>query len=729
MNQNTTDHQPQERLEGSVERVTFHSEETGFFVVRTKVRGYRELVTITGSTPAITAGEYIESFGIWVNDPRHGLQFQAKSVKMIVPTNLEGMQKYLGSGMVKGIGPHFAKRLVKHFGEQVFDVIEHQPERLLELDGIGKVRQEKITSAWQEQKVVRDIMVFLQSHGVGTARAVRIYKTYGEDAVEKVCANPYQLALDIHGIGFKTADQIAQRLGIEPTSLIRARAGIRHVLQEISGNGHCAAPFEELVQSGEKLLDIPDTVLRQAINEELVAENLIAQNIDGVPCVFLTPLFHAEQGVANHIRQLAQGHTFWQGIDLNKAIPWVEQQNHIQLSASQQDAIRRVIHNKFCVITGGPGVGKTTVVNSILTIIAAKKAHVTLCAPTGRAAKRLTESTGREATTIHRLLEFDPKQFDFKRNAKKLLETDFLVVDETSMVDVVLMNQLLRAVANNTAVLLVGDVDQLPSVGPGSVLADIINSNTVPIAKLTEIFRQAATSKIITNAHSINRGYSPKVSEKDEQSDFYFMEVDEPELIQAKLIYSVSERIPKRFNVDPINDIQVLTPMNRGGLGARSLNLALQEKLNGDAHPKLTRFGWTYAPGDKVIQNVNNYDKEVFNGDIGRVQSIDAESGELLICFEGRDVAYEQHELDELSLAYATTIHKSQGSEYPVVVIPIATQHFTLLERNLLYTGVTRGKQLVILIGQKKAVAMAVHNVKSSKRLTYLLQTLQALFK
>lgn len=729
MNQNTTNHQPQERLEGSVERVTFHSEETGFFVVRAKVRGYRELVTITGSTPAITAGEYIESFGIWVNDPRHGLQFQAKSVKMIVPTNLEGMQKYLGSGMVKGIGPHFAKRLVRHFGEQVFDVIEHQPERLLELEGIGKVRQEKITSAWQEQKVVRDIMVFLQSHGVGTARAVRIYKTYGEDAVDKVCANPYQLALDIHGIGFKTADQIAQRLGIEPTSLIRARAGIRHVLQEISGSGHCAAPFDELVQSGEKLLDIQDTVLRQAINEELVAENLVAQNIDGVPCVFLTPLFHAEQGVANHIHRLAQGHTFWQGIDLTKAIPWVEQQNHIQLSASQQDAIRQVIHNKFCVITGGPGVGKTTVVNSILTIIAAKKAHVTLCAPTGRAAKRLSESTGREATTIHRLLEFDPKQFDFKRNAKKPLETDFLVVDETSMVDVVLMNQLLRAVADNTAVLLVGDVDQLPSVGPGSVLADIINSNTVTVAKLTEIFRQAATSKIITSAHSINKGYSPKVSEKGEKSDFYFMEVDEPELIQAKLIYSVSERIPKRFNVDPINDIQVLTPMNRGGLGARSLNLALQEKMNGDAHPKITRFGWTYAPGDKVIQNVNNYDKEVFNGDIGRVQSVDSESGELLINFEGRDVAYEMHELDELSLAYATTIHKSQGSEYPVVVIPIATQHFTLLERNLLYTGVTRGKQLVILIGQKKAVAMAVHNVKSSKRLTYLQQTLQALFK
>ncbi|WP_027710096.1 ATP-dependent RecD-like DNA helicase [Zooshikella ganghwensis] len=729
MNQNTTNHQPQERLEGSVERVTFHSEETGFFVVRAKVRGYRELVTITGSTPAITAGEYIESFGIWVNDPRHGLQFQAQSVKMIVPTNLEGMQKYLGSGMVKGIGPHFAKRLVKHFGEQVFDVIEHQPERLLELEGIGKVRQEKITSAWQEQKVVRDIMVFLQSHGVGTARAVRIYKTYGEDAVDKVCANPYQLALDIHGIGFKTADQIAQRLGIEPTSLIRARAGIRHVLQEISGNGHCAAPFEELVLSGEKLLEIPDTVLRQAINEELVAENLVAQNIDGVPCVFLTPLFHAEQGVANHIHRLARGHTFWQGIDLTKAIPWVEQQNHIQLSASQQDAIRQVIHNKFCVITGGPGVGKTTVVNSILTIIAAKKAHVTLCAPTGRAAKRLSESTGREATTIHRLLEFDPKQFDFKRNAKKPLETDFLVVDETSMVDVVLMNQLLRAVADNTAVLLVGDVDQLPSVGPGSVLADIINSNTVTVAKLTEIFRQAATSKIITNAHSINKGYSPKVSEKGEKSDFYFMEVDEPELIQAKLIYSVSERIPKRFNVDPINDIQVLTPMNRGGLGARSLNLALQEKMNGDAHPKITRFGWTYAPGDKVIQNVNNYDKEVFNGDIGRVQSVDSESGELLINFEGRDVAYEMHELDELSLAYATTIHKSQGSEYPVIVIPIATQHFTLLERNLLYTGVTRGKQLVILIGQKKAVAMAVHNVKSSKRLTYLQQTLQALFK
>ncbi|MDB2384656.1 ATP-dependent RecD-like DNA helicase [Endozoicomonas sp.] len=715
-----TDHQPVLRLEGAVERVTFHSEESGFFVIRVKCKGQRDLVTMTGSTPSITAGEYVETSGIWFNDVRHGVQFKVQQIKTVTPTTIEGIEKYLGSGMVKGIGPHFAKRLVKAFGEQVFDIIEETPDRLMELEGIGKKRREKITSAWSEQKVVREIMVFLQSHGVGTARAVRIYKTYGDQAVAKVQENPYRLALDIHGIGFKTADQLAMQLGIDRVSLIRAQAGVRHVLQEFSGEGHCAQYFQKLVDSSVKLLEIPEETIKDAIQVEVNEGRLTPETIKEEPCLFLTPLHRAELGVANHVNRLLKGESSWSAIDLDKAIPWAEKKNAIQLSASQKEAVEQAVRKKFCIITGGPGVGKTTVVNSILKIIVAKRAHVTLCAPTGRAAKRLSESTGQEATTIHRLLEFDPSKFDFKKNAENPMETDLLVVDESSMVDIVLMNQLLRAVPDNAAVLLVGDVDQLPSVGPGAVLGDLMESGKVPVARLTEIFRQAATSQIITGAHAINRGQAPRQSRKGEDTDFYYMTGQEPEELFAKLMSVVTKRLPEKFGFDPVKDIQVLAPMNRGGLGARSLNVALQEALNADAHPKVTRFGWTFAPGDKVIQTVNNYDKEVFNGDIGTVSTIDVEEGELMIDFEDREVNYQVNELDEVSLAYATTIHKSQGSEYPCVVIPMAMQHFTLLERNLLYTGVTRGKQLVVLIGQPKAVGMAARNVKSARRLTNL---------
>lgn len=715
-----TDHQPMVHLQGSVERVTFHSEASGFFVIRVKCKGQRELVTMTGNTPSITPGEFVDASGIWFNDHKHGVQFKVKHIKTVTPNTLEGIEKYLGSGMVKGIGPHFAKRLVKAFGEQVFDIIEANPERLMELDGIGKKRREKITSAWSEQKVIREIMVFLQSHGVGTARAVRIYKTYGDQSVEKVRENPYRLALDIHGIGFKTADQLAQQLGIARDSLIRAQAGVRHVLQELSGNGHCAWPFQGLVADAVKLLEIPENTIRDAIQCEINEERLTPETINEQPCLFLTPLHRAEQGIANHVNRLLSGKSFWADIDLEKAIPWVEGKNSIGLSGSQKKAVEQAVRSKFCIITGGPGVGKTTTVNSILKIIQAKRARVTLCAPTGRAAKRLSESTGQEATTIHRLLDFDPSAFDFKRNADNPLETDLLIVDECSMVDVVLMNQLLRAVPDNSAVLLVGDVDQLPSVGPGSVLSDLIDSGKLPVARLTEIFRQAATSKIITGAHAINKGLPPKPAKKGEDTDFYYLIGEEPEELFQKLMAVVTRRLPQKFGFDPVNDIQVLAPMNRGGLGARSLNVALQEALNPDAHPKVTRYGWTYAPGDKVIQTVNNYDKDVFNGDIGRVKSIDIEEGELIIDFDGREVLYQINELDEVSLAYATTIHKSQGSEYPCVVIPMAMQHYTLLERNLLYTGVTRGKQLVVLLGQPKAVGMAARSVKSTRRITNL---------
>jgi exodeoxyribonuclease V alpha subunit len=692
-------------------------------VLRIKVRGQRDLVTVIGSAATITPGEYVECTGAWTNDRQHGLQFKTQHLRVIPPSTLEGIEKYLGSGMVKGIGPHFAKKLVRAFGEQVFDIIEREPDRLLELEGIGPKRKERVTQAWAEQKVVREIMVFLQSHGVGTARAVRIYKTYGDRAVERVEENPYRLALDIHGIGFKTADAIAQRLGIPRDALMRAQAGVRHVLQEIAGDGHCAAYRENLVESAVKLLEIPAPIIEQAIEEELAQENLVAEPIQEKPALFLTPLHRSERGIAEHIDRLA-GEPSWGHIEPAKAIPWVEEKTGLSLSESQRKAVAQAVNNKVTVITGGPGVGKTTVVNSILRIIRAKGVKVLLCAPTGRAAKRLSESTNTEAKTIHRLLEFDPKIMGFKCNQDEPLDGELVVVDEVSMVDTVLMNQLLRAVPDHCALLLVGDVDQLPSVGPGAVLADMIGSGAVPTMRLTEIFRQAASSKIIVNAHRINQGQMPERSVKAE-SDFYFIGADTPEEIHEKLMQVVTERIPKRFGLDPIDDVQVLTPMNRGGLGARSLNVELQQRLNPSAEPRVTRFGWTYAPGDKVIQTVNNYDKDVFNGDIGRVVRIDEEEGLVFIDYDGRRVEYETGELDEVSLAYATSVHKSQGSEYPAVVVPLAMQHYMLLERNLLYTAVTRGKKLVVVIGQAKALARAVKRLGSVKRLTNLQHRLQ----
>ena len=716
---------PQEPLNGTVERVTFHSEASGFCVLRTKVKGHRDVVTVIGSAASITAGEYIECQGVWVNDKTHGLQFKAATLKVVAPTTLEGIEKYLGSGMVKGIGPHFAKKLVKAFGEAVFDVIEQTPEKLLHLDGIGKKRTERITSAWEEQKAIRNIMVFLQSYGVGTARAVRIYKTYGDSAIEKVRENPYRLALDIYGIGFKTADMLAQRLGIEKDAPIRAQAGVRHVLQELCSNGHCAATVEQLIGSGQTLLELETPLLQAAVEHEIKVENLISDTIDDKACVFLPNLYRAEMGVAERISILLQGKPPWDKIDIEKALPWAEEKTKLHLSDSQRAAIKTIVKHKVSIITGGPGVGKTTIVDSLIKILQGKRMGIKLCAPTGRAAKRMQETTGLTAKTIHRLLEFDPKVYGFKHNQDNPLALDVLIVDETSMLDISLMHALLKALPPTAALILVGDVDQLPSVGSGQVLADLIASGVIPVVHLTEIFRQAKNSQIIVNAHRINEGKMPLGNQGE--SDFYTVYLETPEAIHDKLMQLVSERIPKKYNCNPIDDIQVLTPMNRGGLGARALNVSLQQLLNGNSEPKITRFGWTFSPGDKVIQTVNNYDKEVFNGDIGVIDIIDESEGLVYIHYDNRRIEYEFGELDEVSLAYATSIHKSQGSEYPIVVIPLATQHFTLLARNLVYTGVTRGKQLVILVAQKKAVGMAVHKADSHARLTKLRQRLIAL--
>jgi len=710
---------PTEHLAGTVERVTFHSEDTGFCVLRVKVRGHRDLVTVVGTAPTITPGEFIESAGWWVTDRTHGLQFKTTQLRVVPPTTIEGIERYLGSGMVKGIGPHFARKLVQAFGAEVFDVIAQTPARLQELDGIGPKRTARVVAAWTEQQVIREIMVFLHGHGVGTARAVRIYKTYGAEAIARVQENPYRLALDIYGIGFKTADTLAQRLGIPRDAVIRAQAGVRHVLQTFADDGHCAVVQAELVEATTTLLEIPLSTITHAIALELQDERLVADTIDGQPCLLLAPLARAEAGVASQLLHLLDGAPPWGQIDPAKAIPWVEQQTGRTLAASQRAAVAQVLTGKVTVITGGPGVGKTTIVTSILQALRAKRMRVLLCAPTGRAAKRLSEATGLEAKTIHRLLEFDPKGLGFLHGATNPLAADLVVIDEVSMVDVVLMAQLLRAIPDQAAVLMVGDVDQLPSVGPGAVLADIIASGRIPTVTLTEIFRQAATSQIIVNAHRINQGQMPVTPEAGD-SDFYVIPAETPEDIQAKLLRVVTERIPQRFGLHPIRDVQVLTPMNRGSLGARALNVALQAALNPDATPRVTRFGWTYAPGDKVLQTLNNYDKDVYNGDIGQVVQVDLEEGVVVVGFDGREVTYDVAELDEVALAYATTVHKSQGSEYPAVVIPLATQHYPMLARNLLYTGVTRGKQLVVLIGQPKACALAVRNVRAMRRLTTL---------
>lgn len=706
----------QSLISGSVERITYHNEENGFCIIRVKAKGHRDFVTVKGKVATIHAGEFIEGGGEWINDRNYGMQFQSKWLRVVPPTTLEGIQKYLGSGMIKGIGSHFAKILVKAFGEDVFTIIEDQPERLHSLPGIGKKRINIITKAWEEQKVVRSIMLFLQSNGVGTARAVRIYKTYGEDAIAIVSDNPYRLALDIRGIGFKTADELALRLGIPQDSVQRAQAGVRHVLQEICSEGHCAAQEQHLIEKSVELLAVPVELIRTAIEAELQDNRIIREMIDDMPCIYLDKLYHAENSVAQQITRLIQGEqTKWSMINIDDALQKTQQQVKIQLSPSQHKAVVNSLHNKVSIITGGPGVGKTTVVNTIIKVIHSTTAKVTLCAPTGRAAKRLSESTSLEAKTIHRLLEFNPSSYSFKYNRDKPLDTDFLVCDEASMIDVSLMNSLLKAIPSHASVLIVGDIDQLPSVGSGAVLSDMIESGVISTARLTDIFRQAKTSRIIVNAHRINEGKAPFESIKGEKSDFFTIHAHNAEDVYNKLIKVVTKRLPQAFNLNPIDDIQILTPMNRAGLGAKSLNLELQKALNGHSENKITKYGNTFAVGDKIIQTVNNYDKDVFNGDLGRIKHINHDESEVKIDFDNRSVIYDFNELDEIDLAYATTIHKSQGSEYPAVVIPLAMQHYTMLQCNLLYTGVTRGKQLVVLVGEKKQFFLQ-RKTKNSKK-------------
>jgi len=713
-----------ESIAGSVERITFHSEETGFCVLRVSVKGHRGLVTVVGFSPSLTLGERIECQGHWHQDPKFGLQFKAEQLKCIQPNTTQGIEKYLSSGMVKGIGEHFAKKLTETFGDTVFDVIEKTPEALLTLEGIGTKRQQQITSAWSAQKGIRSIMVFLQGHGVGTSRAVRIYKTYGEAAIEMVKANPYRLTQDIRGIGFKTADTLAQRLGIPQDSDMRACAGVRYVLKTLCAKGgHCAIESDKLLAEAITLLEIPEALIQQVLTQEEEKEHIQAELINDQPCYYPMRLYRAEVSSAENLSTLMVGSPPWGKINTQISIPPIEKKTGLTFSSSQRAALQKVLQHKVSIITGGPGVGKTTLVQALLWLLKPKNLNVSLCAPTGRAAKRLTEITGLYAKTIHRLLVFDPSTYGFQHNADYPLPLDVLIVDEASMLDLVLFNHLLNAISMHAAIIFVGDVDQLPSVGAGAVLSDLIASEQVATVRLTEIFRQAQQSNIVLNAHRVNKGQMP-LTHTDEESDYFTLYEETPEAIQKTVMHLVTEYLPKACDCHPSYAIQVLAPMHRGPLGCLKLNALLQHALNPTPVATITRFGLTYAVGDKVIQGVNNYDKKVFNGDIGFIDSIDKEEDRIIINFDDQLKTYKLHECDEISLAYAITIHKSQGSEFPIVVMPLATQHYMLLARNLLYTGLTRGKKLVILIGQKKAVSMAVYNTQSTHRLTKLAERL-----
>lgn len=719
---------PPESIAGLIERVTYFNDDNGYAVLKVKVRGERDPVTVVGSLPSASAGEWINAQGFWVQDRQFGRQFKADQLTSTPPTSIEGIEKYLGSGMVKGIGPVYAKKLVAKFGDKIFDTIENSSARLEEIDGIGPKRRRRIKDAWAEQKIVREIMLFLHSHGVSTSRAVRIYKTYGDRAIEKVRQNPYLLARDISGIGFKTADQIAQRLGIPHDSLLRANAGLQHVLLEATNQGHCALPTDLLKDEAGKLLLVPEAIVTQALERALAHRDIVWDSPAGVPMIFLPQLQQAEQEIATRIRALAAAPPNYPPIDFDKAVAWCESKSGKSLAPSQRHALQTALTHRLLVITGGPGVGKTTLVNAILLILRAKSVRVRLCASTGRAAKRLAETTGCEAQTIHRLLGIQAGGGGFAHHPGNPLDCDLLVADECSMIDVPLMSHLLRALPDKAALILVGDVDQLPSVGPGLVLSHLIDSDVLPVVRLTEVFRQAAGSRIITNAHRINHGLLPDLPPRGTESDFYFLEREDPEAIATTLVEFVHHRIPKRYGLDPIRDLQVLCPMNRGSLGIRELNLRLQSALNPPVpdEPTVEKFGWQFRPRDKVMQITNNYDKDIFNGDIGQLTRIDPVEQEVLVRFDQREVAYEFGELDELALAYAITIHKSQGSEFPAIVIPIATQQYLLLQRNLLYTGVTRGKQLVLLIGQKKALGIAIRNHKAEDRCSGLLARLRS---
>ncbi|HNS55768.1 MAG TPA: ATP-dependent RecD-like DNA helicase [Smithellaceae bacterium] len=715
-------------LQGQIERITFTSEDTGYTVAKVKVYGVREPVTVIGNIVNPTPGEIIKMRGEWGNHPKFGEQFKIVFCQTTTPASVHGIEKYLGSGLVKGIGPVMAKRIVKMFQEKTLDVIENEIEKLTAVEGVGQKRIGMIKKAWEEQKEIRAVMIFLQSHGVSSAYAAKIYKRYGNDAIKIVQENPYQMATDIFGIGFLTADKIAQKLGFAKDSELRAQAGILYVLHEMADEGHVYFPYEKLIEKCREMLDIDREIIVLAMaavsmDKRVVIEDInlnLAEYQENNKAVYLSGYYAAEKYLAERLKKLIAAPKSIRRIDSGKAIKWVQERLSLILAEKQIEAVRRAAENKVMVITGGPGTGKTTIINAILKIFSAIKAGIMLAAPTGRAAKRLSEATGQEAKTIHRLLEYNMRRGGFQKNEEYPLDCDLLIVDEASMVDTLLMHHLLKALPVNATFIMVGDVNQLPSVGAGNVLRDIIDSGAIEVVQLNEIFRQAKESSIIVNAHRINEGAFPNlIANQDKLDDFYFIEHEDPQKALELIINLVKERIPQRFGLNCLNDIQVLTPMHKGTVGAGNLNVEIQKALNpGDEG--VQRGGRLYKVHDKVMQVVNNYEKEVYNGDIGMISSIDEEAKEVVVVIDEREIIYDYADLDELVHAYAVSIHKSQGSEYPAVVMPILTQHYVMLQRNLLYTGVTRGKKLVVIVGTKKAMAIAVRNNKTQKRYTLL---------
>ena len=717
-------------LSGQVERITFTNEENGFTIARVKVRGRHEPVTVVGTMMSLMVGEILEMRGEWSTHPKFGEQFKVFEYKTKVPATVYGIRKYLGSGMIKGLGPVMAGRIVDRFGKDTLDIIENHVERLAEVEGIGKKRITMIAGAWDEQREIRDVMLFLQSHGVSTGYAAKIFKHYGNQAIAVVKENPYRLAGDIFGIGFITADQIAAKLGISRDATIRVEAGILYVLNKQSEEGHVYFPYEVLVSRSCEILDVDREPVERALAALAADQKIILEDLnegfdafkENNKAVFLARFYLFETGVAQRLNALVDTAKSIRDIDPVKAIDWVQKKLTITLAANQIKAVGWAIENKVMVITGGPGTGKTTIINAILQILSRLDARIMLAAPTGRAAKRMGETTGYEAKTIHRLLEYSFQKGGFQRNEDKPLDCDVLIVDEASMIDIILMYHLLKAVPPFATFIMVGDVNQLPSVGAGNVLNDIIASGSVPVATLDKIFRQARSSQIVVNAHKINDGIMPSLNTEysaNPLNDFYFIEQEDPEKILDIILELCKTRIPRRFNYDPVNEIQVLTPMHKGVVGAGNLNSRLQAALN-PGEDGIVRGERTFRIDDKVMQIRNNYDKEVFNGDIGRVTAIRWEDREVIITYDDREVVYDFSDLDEIVPAYAISVHKSQGSEYPVVIIPIVTQHYILLQRNLIYTAVTRGKNLVVIVGTRRAMAMGINNNKTLQRFTRL---------
>ena len=698
-----------------VERITYQNPENGYSVLKVKVKGYSDLVTLVGNLLEVPVGSVLLCRGEWKVDKRYGSQFVAATWEETMPATVYGIEKYLGSGLVKGIGPRFARAIVQRFGTETIDIIETEIERLYEVPNIGRKRVAKIRESWEKQKDIKNVMLFLQGYGVSTAYAAKIYREYGKESIDKVRENPYRLADDIWGIGFKTADGIAAKMGYEKEDPRRCRSGILYTLGQLSDEGHVYAGEEQLVKTAGQLLEAGETAIRDTLAGMLQAEDLILDK----DAIYLPPFYHAECGTSRRLRDLAQstGRSLFDGLFDPSSLT---AETGIEYDEVQLAAIRQAVTSKVMVLTGGPGTGKTTTTQGIIAALKKAGLRVLLAAPTGRAAKRMSEATGMEAKTIHRLLEYNP-QDGYKRNDENPLEGDALIVDECSMIDILLMNNLLKAVPVGMRLVFVGDIDQLPSVGAGNVLRDIIDSQRIPVVRLVRIFRQAQKSRIVMNAHTINQGRFPDTS-NGRDTDFFFMREDDPERAAETIVRLVKERLPRAYRESP-DRIQVLTPMQRGVVGAANLNLLLQQALN-PSGPSLNRGGYTYRQGDRVMQQRNNYDKDVFNGDLGYIREVDTEERTLKVDFDGKWVEYDVTELDELTLAYATTIHKAQGSEYPIVVMPVLMTHFVMLQRNLIYTGITRAKKICVLIGAMKALAYAVRNVSVLKRNTSLRERL-----